>query len=71
MIRTSNRLFSLDCLRGLDMLLLTVITPIVVAADRSWSLPATVLLALALFGWAVYKDWRLMRSQRADPVVSK
>jgi len=32
---------------------------------------AAVLLALTLFGWAVYKDWRLMRSQRADQVVSK
>ena len=43
MIRTSGRLFSLDCLRGLDMLLLTVLTPMVVAADRSWGLPASVM----------------------------
>ena len=32
----SNRLFSLDCLRGIDMLLLTVLTPIVVGIDKSW-----------------------------------
>ena len=32
---------------------------------------AAVLLTLALFGWAVYKDWRLMRSQRVDVVASK
>ena len=38
-----NRLFSLDLLRGLDMLLLTVITPVVVAFDRSWKLPDCVM----------------------------
>ena len=32
---------------------------------------AAVLLTLTLFGWAVYKDWRLMRSQRVDLVASK
>lgn len=38
-----DRLFSLDCLRGLDMLLLTVLTPIVVGIDQSWSLPPWVM----------------------------
>ena len=38
----ANRLFSLDCLRGLDMLLLTVLTPIVMAANASWGLPDSV-----------------------------
>lgn len=39
-----NRLFSLDCLRGLDMLLLTVLTPIVVGLDRSWALPKSLMV---------------------------
>ena len=39
----SNRLFSLDCLRGLDMLLLTVLTPIVVGIDKSWQLPPWIM----------------------------
>ena len=34
-----ERLFSLDLLRGLDMILLTVIGPIVVGAHRVWHLP--------------------------------
>jgi len=39
----SSRLFCLDCLRGLDMLLLTVITPIVGGANASWKLPDGVM----------------------------
>ena len=38
-----HRLFSLDCLRGLDMLLLTVLTPIVVGMDKSWPLPPWIM----------------------------
>ena len=32
----SKRLFSLDALRGLDMILLTVVAPLVNAAQRGW-----------------------------------
>lgn len=39
-----NRLFSLDCLRGIDMLLLTVVSPLFVAFHRSWGLPDGVML---------------------------
>ena len=40
----SERLFSLDCLRGLDMLLLTVLTPLICAADDAWKLPDWVMM---------------------------
>ena len=42
-MKEKERLYSLDCLRGLDMFLLTVITPVVCAADRSWGLPPGVM----------------------------
>ena len=38
-----SRLFSLDILRGIDMLLLTVIAPLFMAADKAWQLPAPVI----------------------------
>ena len=37
-----NRLFSLDLLRGLDMFLLVVLTPVVMCAHTSWGLPEAV-----------------------------
>ena len=39
-----SRLFSLDILRGLDMILLTVIGPLVRAAQKSWKcFPASMM----------------------------
>ena len=38
----SNRLFSLDPLRGLDMFLLVVLTPVVMSAHSAWGLPDAV-----------------------------
>jgi len=37
------RLASLDFLRGLDMMLLMVVSPLFVAAHRAWKLPAGVM----------------------------
>ena len=39
----SNRLFSLDALRGLDMMFLTVVAPIIWAIDSIWKLPQALM----------------------------
>jgi len=41
--KKSERLFCLDALRGLDMILLTVIGPLVIALNESFRLPAGVM----------------------------
>ncbi len=41
-MKNDNRLFSLDILRGLDMLLLTVVSPIFWAANKIWPMPEAV-----------------------------
>lgn len=52
----SRRLFSLDLLRGLDMFLLTVVGPLVVAADRSWHLPPA-FMAQFDHNWGGFTLW--------------
>ena len=42
MMEKKERLFSLDLLRGLDMMLLVLVEPLVLAADRAWHLPKCV-----------------------------
>jgi len=41
--KKSERLFCLDALRGLDMMLLTVVTPLAIALNKSFRLPSGVM----------------------------
>ena len=54
-----SRLFSLDLLRGLDMFLLTVVGPFVVALDRTVGLPVGVLGQFR-HGWECFTLWDII-----------
>ena len=45
-IQTEDRLFSLDLLRGLDMMLLVIVYPIIQAAHKVWTLPSALMQQL-------------------------
>ena len=49
--QSESRLFSLDLLRGLDMMLLVVVYPLVQAAHKIWALPAEVMRQLEHPRW--------------------
>ena len=49
--QSESRLFSLDLLRGLDMMLLVVVYPLVQAAHKIWALPAEVIRQLEHPRW--------------------
>ncbi|MBR2839449.1 MAG: hypothetical protein IKE55_11730 [Kiritimatiellae bacterium] len=51
-----ERLYSLDVLRGLDMILLVVIGPIVNAANRVWHFPAA-FMGQFKHGWECFTLW--------------
>lgn len=53
------RLFSLDMLRGLDMLLLTVVGPLVHGLDKSWKLPPAVMGQFR-HGWECFTLWDII-----------
>ena len=53
------RLFSLDMLRGLDMLLLTVVGPLVHGLDKSWKLPPAVMGQFR-HGWECFTFWDII-----------
>ena len=55
----SSRLFSLDLLRGLDMMLLTVIGPLVNGFNRSWPLPKG-FMGQFRHGWECFTLWDII-----------
>lgn len=50
-ISSGGRLFSLDLLRGLDMMLLVVVYPLVMAAAKVWNVPPWILRQLEHPRW--------------------
>ena len=58
-VSASARLFSLDMLRGLDMLLLTVVGPLVHGLDKSWKLPPAVMGQFR-HGWECFTFWDII-----------
>lgn len=57
---TGERLFSLDALRGLDMILLTVIGPLVWAAQNSWSCFSVGFMGQFQHGWVGFTLWDII-----------
>ena len=57
--KKTERLFSLDLLRGLDMVLLAVIGPLVRGADQAWGLPKPVM-AQFRHAWAGFSLWDII-----------
>ena len=57
----SKRLFSLDALRGFDMILLTVVAPLVNAAQRGWKCFPDSYFRFAMFK-KEYDDMGLMKT---------
>ena len=55
-----GRLFSLDVLRGLDMILLTVLGPLVVAAQSSWKCFPDGVMAQFRHGWVGFTLWDII-----------
>ena len=55
-MKNNERLFSLDVLRGLDMLLLTVVGPLFWAANKVWKMPAAVQLQFK-HAWGGFTLW--------------
>ena len=55
----SGRLFCLDLLRGLDMMLLLVVGPLVMSYNKAWGLPAAVL-AQFKHGWECFTLWDII-----------
>ena len=58
-MKNSNRLLSLDILRGLDMLLLTVVGPLFWAANKSWEMPEAVQLQFK-HAWGGFTLWDIV-----------
>ena len=56
----ATRLFSLDVLRGLDMLLLTVVGPLVMAAQQSWHCFPLGIMAQFRHGWGGFTLWDII-----------
>ena len=54
-----DRLFSLDLLRGLDMMLLVVVGPLVKAADAAWGLSPSVMGQFK-HGWEGFTLWDII-----------
>ena len=54
-----ERLFSLDLLRGLDMMLLVVIGPLVKAANKAWGLSPSVMGQFK-HGWECFTLWDII-----------
>lgn len=56
----SERLFSLDLLRGLDMMFLTVLVPLLMAADQVWGLPEGVKFFFYTHPWEGFTAYDLI-----------
>lgn len=54
-----ERLYSLDLLRGLDMMLLVVIGPLVKAMNTAWSLPPSIMGQFK-HGWECFTLWDII-----------
>ena len=54
-----ERLFSLDLLRGLDMMLLVVVGPLVKAMDKAWGLSPSVMGQFK-HGWECFTLWDII-----------
>ena len=59
MPETKERLFSLDLLRGLDMMVLTLLSALVHAANKVWRLPDGVM-AQFKHGWECFTFWDII-----------
>ena len=57
--KSSDRLYSLDLLRGLDMVFLTVVGPLVWAIDSGWGLPQGVLYQFT-HPWEGFTAWDII-----------
>ncbi len=57
---SSTRLYSLDLLRGIDILTLVVIAPILAAYHAMWGLPETVTTQLTHVAWEGLHVWDLV-----------
>ena len=55
-----SRLFSLDVLRGLDMILLTVIGPVVRAAQKSWECFPPAMMDQMRHNWTGFTLWDII-----------
>ena len=58
-MKNSNRLLSLDILRGLDMLLLTVVGPLFWAVNKTWQMPEAVQLQFK-HAWGGFTLWDII-----------
>lgn len=58
-MENNRRLLSLDVLRGLDMLLLTVAAPVFWAADKAWPVPEAVRLQFR-HAWGGFTLWDIV-----------
>ena len=56
----SERLFSLDALRGLDMILLTVVGPLVCAAQKGWKCFPDGVMRQFSHGWECFTLWDII-----------
>ena len=56
----TERLFSLDALRGLDMILLTVIGPLVFSAQKCWGLFPEGFMQQFKHGWECFTLWDII-----------
>ena len=55
-----KRLFSLDMLRGLDMIFLTVVAPLIMAVDAVWGLPKGVVHFMVTHPWEGFTAYDLI-----------
>ena len=58
-MNNDERLFSLDLLRGLDMMFLTVLGPLLYAANHVWGLPGGVMYQLS-HPWEGFTCWDII-----------
>ena len=58
-MKNSKRLLSLDILRGLDMLLLTVVGPLFWAVNKAWTMPEAVQLQFK-HAWGGFTLWDII-----------
>ncbi|MBQ3746979.1 MAG: DUF5009 domain-containing protein, partial [Kiritimatiellae bacterium] len=57
--KSSDRLSSLDLLRGLDMVFLTIVGPLVWAIDSGWGLPQGFLYQFT-HPWEGFTAWDII-----------
>ena len=57
----AERLYSLDVLRGLDMFLLTVVGPLVMAANKSWECFPPEFIQQFEHGWVGFRFWDIIQ----------